>query len=130
MPDILCLDIDWIPPPEWLKAWTLSRYVLYASLGYTVDDIREEKSPSGMGLHVWITIAETVSDEERNKLQFLGGDDPTRTRINRYRTDRGIVNLWNKLFSDGWTNPDYKGRPPNCKECKLVMYLKEMSKNG
>ena len=124
--DTLCFDIDWLPPPQWLESWRKSRYVLYAALGYTVSAMREAKSSSGKGLHVWIDIMETVDDETRNMLQFLGGDDQTRVRINRLRTERGLQKFWNKLFSEVRQNPEYKGRLP-CSDCKIIKYLREMS---
>jgi len=127
MGDTLCIDIDWIPPPEWMTAWRTTRHVLYAALGYTVLDMRQAISSSGKGIHVWISLEETLDEDTRNMLQWLGADDPTRVRINRLRTQRGMKRMWNKLFSEVRMNLDYRGRPPNCSECKILKYLKEMS---
>jgi len=59
--------------------------------GYPVIKINHSVSSSGRGLHFWVLIdsEDGISDEEKNKLQFLLGDDETRVMINHKRISTG-----------------------------------------
>lgn len=106
----LKIDMDWIPPGEWLYHYvsqipvTLTRFqIKYAAAAkprqdiLTYRSIRVKTSRSQHGLHIIIRLNGELDDETVNMLQFLLGDDRNRCRLNAIRI-RLKYPRWNKLF--------------------------------
>ena len=93
---MLKIDVDYLPPKQWLEQWIQTRKTILESLGYKVKRIDIFKS-SRRGFHAYIQLDRPVPPTTLNKLQFLCGDDPTRVKINNWRIQRGIKD-WNVLY--------------------------------
>ena len=93
----LKIDLDWLPPYEWLLSYRdmiitiLDPFVIVSKIEYKL-------SPGEKGYHVIIDLGEEINDMMALKLQFLLGDDRTRCRLNFARI-KGGVEGWNKLWS-------------------------------
>jgi hypothetical protein len=121
--DYIKVDIDFIPPKEWLEVYFREKKAMLERLGFEVIDIIARKSDSQKGLHISFHIeGRELSLEEKNMLNWLCCDDPTRVKINILRIKRGIV-YFSKLFSKVlWRKP----LEEPCASCKLIKYLKEV----
>lgn len=118
------LDVKLHKHRKWLEAWKRSRIGLYESLGLKVEKIivKPSRVDGGRGVHAWIYVVseKPLSDRDLCWLQLLGGDDPTRFRINMMRVRRGF-RFWNKLFSR--TIKVYRRRACRCRVCKIIREL-------
>ncbi|MGC9309536.1 MAG: hypothetical protein ACP5D2_02455 [Candidatus Nanoarchaeia archaeon] len=124
MKTILKLDIDFIPPKDWIKDFIITRTAMLEGMGYSVEEVIYRKSGSGKGLHFWIYITPFVNEDmEILKLQWLLNDDETRCKINLKRlTTKNTILDWN-IFYDKILYK--KPMPENCQRCALLKYMKE-----
>jgi hypothetical protein len=123
---ILHLDWDFRPTKHWIRTWLDTIVNTYQFLGYKVEEIIMKRR--GRGFHIWIklTTNKAFSEDEVNMLQWIGGDDITRVRVNRYRTRRNMKMMWNKIFSHViWRKP----LPKNCQKCHIVKTLRELEED-
>ena len=116
------LDVKLHKHKKWLEAWKKTRKAIYEALGFKGERIIVKPSRSDgseRGIHAWIYIdsPRKLSDRDLCWLQLLGGDDPTRFKINLRRVSRGF-RFWNKLFSR--TVKTYRKRKCRCKVCKIL----------
>ena len=110
---LLKIDVDMHPPKLWLQQWLDSRVFLLEELfKLTVLDTKVFKTKRG--IHVYINVAQKLSDEDVNRLQFICGDDPVRVKINQMRIERGIKR-WNKLFCKTY----YRRKPKQVISCEV-----------
>jgi hypothetical protein len=120
-----CLHMDWDfrPTKGWIRKYLEVIINTYEYLGYKVEEVIMKKR--GRGFHIWVHIIskKPFTEDEVNMLQWIGGDDITRVRINRYRTRRGMKMMWNKLFSRVIWRKDL---PKNCQKCRIVKTLREL----
>jgi len=80
---------------DWIKTTKL----ILSSFGLKVTDIIIKESPSKRGYHIWVHAEGEVQLEPKDiaKIQYLLGDDETRSYLALLRIDRGVVH-WNKMF--------------------------------
>jgi aspartate carbamoyltransferase regulatory subunit len=94
---VLKLDVDWMPPREWIEEWRRARVLVLEQL-YGLRVLAFYVAPSDRGFHAWIHVEGSLSDEDVNRLQFVLGDDATRCKINQWKIEAGVRD-WNRLFS-------------------------------
>ena len=92
---VLYIDLDIIPDKSWLRDYKRNVHDLLRSRGLQVTSIRITPSRS-KGLHARIYLDKLISAETQLRLQFLLGDDHSRTGFNRARVELGYP-AWNKL---------------------------------
>jgi len=99
---VVKIDLDIVPPDDWLNEWIETRKNILFFAGYDVTKIRMH--PSKHGLHFWFHLDAAVGYDILMKLQFLCGDDPKRVWFGLQR--RGFVRfrgLFNILFNKKWS---------------------------
>lgn len=98
---VLKIDMDIVPPDDWIKEWKETRTIIIMEYGHEVTKIRMQ--PSKKGLHFWFHIDPPVDYERLIKLQFLCGDDAGRVYFGLQRRGfkrfRGMFNI---LFNRKW----------------------------
>jgi len=95
------LDLDVVPPDDWLQEWIETRKNILFFAGYEVTKVRMH--PSQHGLHFWFHLDANVDYDTLMKLQFLCGDDHARVYFGLQRRGfkrfRGMFNI---LFNRKW----------------------------
>jgi len=91
------IDLDVKLEPYLLLKYIATRKAIVETLGYTWEDFNVAET--NKGYHIWIRIAEKLSDEELAELQFLLGDDQKRCKFNFLRLEGGAFRRFNALFS-------------------------------
>ena len=111
---VLKIDLDWLPPEQWEKEWQETRKLILSYFNLEARRIIVHRSGSGKGLHYYIHLNKDVPDRKLLQLQFLLGDDLTRTKINYQRLKRKSRLIeWNILYDHITWKKDY------CWICKL-----------
>lgn len=121
--NVITVDMDWLPPKDWLEEWIETRKSILEGLGYEIKDVIKHKSGSGTGWHFWFHLDKDVEKpKEKLKLMWMLGDDETRVKINFQRIERGVEN-WEKIFSKILGKHDL--RSEKCKKCRMAKYVRE-----
>lgn len=131
MKTILKIDVDFKLPKKWVEMWKASRKGMLESLGFKVSDIVIHPSDK-RGFHAWIHMETNgsklrMTPTDKNRLQWLCGDDVGRVLINQARIKRGIDwDKGNKLFSKVL----YRSKMNSaCKNCKAHLLRMETMKD-
>ena len=94
------LDVK-LEASAWLRVWEITRKgILEKEFGYVVVDINSSETERGLHTVINYLCKVKLSDEYKNFLQLLLGDDVVRYKINARRIEKGIsFEKANILFS-------------------------------
>jgi len=94
---LLKVDKDHHPSVELERRYIQTVLLILASQGLAVLWIK--RTITQHGRHYYIQLADTLTDQATNDLQYLLGDDAKRVAWNQQRINSHLPE-WNKLFED------------------------------
>ena len=93
------LDVK-LEASAWRRVWEITRKQIIESFGYVVVDVNSTETERGLHTIINYLCKMKLSDEYKNFLQLLLGDDIIRYKINQRRIEKGIIfEKANILFS-------------------------------
>ena len=112
---------SWVVLPNEVELFTKCKYCGHKEL------------TQGRGYHVQIEIKEDLSEEERNKYEFLLGCDEMKVALTQAKIDLGITNPSPNLFFSAvrWRKPQSKEchNCPHINICKKIFELAKLYKD-